>query len=54
MLLYRPEVGAQTIAYMNRPAAVQKRFLRSTDKKIRENMRRRTWLILEIYSKRTN
>jgi hypothetical protein len=32
ILTYRPEVGAQTMAYMNRPAAVQKRFLRSTDK----------------------
>jgi hypothetical protein len=43
------------MAYMNRPAAGQKRFLRSTDKKkLRENMKRRTWLILQIYSKRTN
>jgi hypothetical protein len=55
ILMYRPEVGAQTMAYMNRPAAGQKRFLRSTDKKkIRENMKRRTWLSSEIYSKRTN
>jgi hypothetical protein len=30
--MYGPEVGAQTMAYMNRPAAGQKRFLRSTDK----------------------
>jgi hypothetical protein len=52
--MYRPEVGAQTMAYMNRPAAGQKRFLRSTDKKLRKNMKRRTWFILKIYSKRTN
>jgi hypothetical protein len=33
ILMYRPEMGAQTMAYMNRPAASQRRFLRSIREK---------------------
>jgi hypothetical protein len=49
--MYGPEVGAQTMAYMNRPAAVQKRFLRSTDKKTKREYEKNFADFIDIFKK---